>query len=295
MVTQLKLLSYSNDNITVTFKRRHVNESAIFLYIILTACSCSLNARIYSLNSAVEKPVLSNPNDPTPSSFSYTLTKSYFTITESITQTPSITGTLSNFSISPALPTGYIINLDTGAISGLSTTPSLSQTYTITATDSTGSIISSTLTFEVANEFTVNTTDDLDDQTPGDGVCLTGSSNCSLIAAIAESNSQPTGVLNLINLPAGIYGLTNLSLTISSRIILDGTDRTTTIIDANPDATPLSPDLDILSNAADVTIKGVSIKNALSTAGFVNGVGIYHNKVIIFFLITPAQLQTPGI
>lgn len=241
------------------------------LYIIILTCSCTLTARIYSLNQNSEELDL---NTPVSSSLLYSLTKNYFTITETITLTPSIIGDLSDFSVSPSLPTGYTLNSSTGAISGLSNTPTLSQTYSITAKDRSGAVISSTLTFEVANEFTVNTTGDLVDRNLNDGLCITVNDNCSLRAAIEESNNQPTGILILVNLPAGTYGLTTQSLTITSRIILNGTDRNTTVIDANPDATPLNLAIDILSNTTDVIIKGVSIKNALSTAGVVTGVGI---------------------
>src|SRR5437868_3165694 len=40
-----------------------------------------------------------------------------------------------------------------------------------------------------AATFTVNTTDDLSDTDPGDGVCVTSDGTCSLRAAIQESNA----------------------------------------------------------------------------------------------------------
>src|SRR5580692_7616384 len=45
-----------------------------------------------------------------------------------------------------------------------------------------------------AHTFTVNTTNDTHDATPGDGICADSSGQCSLRAAIEEANAE--GVLN---------------------------------------------------------------------------------------------------
>src|SRR6185436_6679722 len=57
-----------------------------------------------------------------------------------------------------------------------------------------------------ATTFTVNTTLDLPDVNPGDGICNTGVATCSLRAAVTESDF--TGGANVINVPAGTYTLT---------------------------------------------------------------------------------------
>ena len=57
-----------------------------------------------------------------------------------------------------------------------------------------------------ATTFTVNTTLDLPDVSPGDGICNTGVATCSLRAAVTESDF--TGGANVINVPAGTYTLT---------------------------------------------------------------------------------------
>tara|TARA_B100002049_G_scaffold229110_1_gene204322 strand:- start:64343 stop:67378 length:3036 start_codon:yes stop_codon:yes gene_type:complete len=89
--------------------------------------------------------------------------------------------------------------------------------------------------------FTVNTTSDLIDINPGDGVCATIEQSCSLRAAIQESNhlGQPE---NNILLPEGNYSLSiqgrgdNDSLTgdldIKSPILISGSTQETTVIDA---------------------------------------------------------------
>jgi Putative Ig domain len=52
---------------------------------------------------------------------------------------PSVTGTVTSYSISPALPAGLQLNAATGVISGTPTELSLATNYTITATNSSGS------------------------------------------------------------------------------------------------------------------------------------------------------------
>ncbi len=44
---------------------------------------------------------------------------------------------------------------------------------------------------EIVNSFVVNSTTDLSDKTPGDGICLTTGGVCSLRAALEESNARP--------------------------------------------------------------------------------------------------------
>ncbi len=54
------------------------------------------------------------------------------------------------------------------------------------------------LSFTFGQNFTVNTTNDITDAIPGDGFCDDGSGNCSLRAAIQESNAIG-GYSNLAN------------------------------------------------------------------------------------------------
>ena len=62
------------------------------------------------------------------------------------------------------------------------------------------------LTFnkEIVNSFVVNSTTDLSDKTPGDGICLTAGGVCSLRAALEESNARP---------PYDFYDITPMSIT----------------------------------------------------------------------------------
>ncbi len=54
--------------------------------------------------------------------------------------------------------------------------------------------------------FTVNSTVDAPDASPGDGMCADVSGNCTLRAAITESNF--VGGANVITVPSGTYALT---------------------------------------------------------------------------------------
>jgi Putative Ig domain len=57
--------------------------------------------------------------------------------------TPTVTGTVSSFSISPALPAGLSLNTSTGTISGTPTAAAAQATYTVTATTSSGAVTAS--------------------------------------------------------------------------------------------------------------------------------------------------------
>src|SRR6266581_3537980 len=93
----------------------------------------------------------------------------------------------------------------------------------------------------LAATFTVDTTADVVDALPGDGVCATATGACSLRAAVQESRALPGA--DTIILPSGLYLLTiagagNNSATsgdldISEDLTILGAGARTTIIDGN--------------------------------------------------------------
>ena len=95
--------------------------------------------------------------------------------------------------------------------------------------------------FASAQNFTVNSTLDATDNNPGDGTCDDGTGNCTLRAAIMESNAL--GGAHDINIPAGTYGLTIAGaqedaaqtgdLDITSNISFIGASPQTTFINAD--------------------------------------------------------------
>ena len=110
--------------------------------------------------------------------------------------------------------------------------------------------------YSFGQNFTVNSTIDAVDAVPGDGLCDDGSGNCTLRAAIQESNSL--GGAHIITLPTGTVPLS--------------------IVGANEDACATG-DLDI---TADITINGISPITTIVSADSLDRV----------FHITPTGLLT---
>ncbi|NCA17326.1 MAG: hypothetical protein EBS90_09835 [Betaproteobacteria bacterium] len=77
---------------------------------------------------------------PAPTNLSYSPSTVTGTVNAAITaMNPTVTGTVSGYSVSPALPTGITINATNGVISGTPTVTKASTDYTVTATNASGS------------------------------------------------------------------------------------------------------------------------------------------------------------
>jgi hypothetical protein len=76
---------------------------------------------------------------PAPSALVYPGPHAYIVNLPITPLIPSVTGTVTSYSVSPALPQGLAINPTTGRISGTPTVTSVSTTYYVTATNSGGS------------------------------------------------------------------------------------------------------------------------------------------------------------
>jgi len=75
-----------------------------------------------------------------PTNLVYPQTTITTMVTQTIaTDTPTVTGTVTSYSVSPALPAGLNLNTTTGAISGTATAVTAAASYVITATNSSGS------------------------------------------------------------------------------------------------------------------------------------------------------------
>ncbi len=114
-----------------------------------------------------------------------------------------------------------------------------------------------------ADPFTVNSTTDAVDATPGDGVCATAAAECTLRAAVQEANAH-TGP-DLIAVPAGAYELSLVGpleddaatgdLDVTDALQVNGAGAETTIIDGlNSDRL-----FDVLS--ATFAIRDVTIRD----------------------------------
>jgi len=74
-----------------------------------------------------------------PSALSYTSPNSFAANSAITPLSPTVTGTVTTYSVSPALPTGLSLNTTTGVISGTPTSATTQATYTVTASNIGGS------------------------------------------------------------------------------------------------------------------------------------------------------------
>lgn len=105
-----------------SLRRAFIGIMAIVVAAVLTACGGG-----------------GGGGTPAPSGLSYSTPPAY-TVQVAITAlTPTVTGTVTSYSVSPALPSGLSISSTTGVISGTPTTVTATATYTVTATNAGGS------------------------------------------------------------------------------------------------------------------------------------------------------------
>jgi len=126
--------------------------------------------------------------------------------------------------------------------------------------------------------FTVNSTVDAADATPGDGICATATSVCSLRAAVQEANALADA--DIIILPPGTYVLTLLGagedlaatgdLDLLQPVIITGARPATTIIDGNA----ADRVFQTLTAGTVTTISGVTIRNGNSGADSGGGISV---------------------
>ena len=135
--------------------------------------------------------------------------------------------------------------------------------------------------FASSATFTVSSTADANDLSPGNGVCETAPGNgvCTLRAAIQESNAVPGFPPAQINVPSGTYVLTGGPLEIRSSLFLKGSDQKTTFIDGNLTSQVLLVfgDDDPIVNISDVTIQNGRGGSGVSGGGLVVRQGAFVN------------------
>jgi len=172
------------------------------------------------------------------------------------------------------------------------TRPSATNTLRTTAAALCVSALSALASQSVAATFTVNSTADTPDATPGDGVCATAGAVCTLRAAIEEANALAGA--DLINIPGGTYVLTS-ELLIFSDINLVGSASPLTKISGNVATRVVNiaggavvnfTDLEITEGRADhgagirigagtVTLLRVRVDSNAANSGTQLGGGIY--------------------
>jgi CSLREA domain-containing protein len=125
-----------------------------------------------------------------------------------------------------------------------------------------------------AATFVVNTTEDLPDANPGDGICASSTGFCSLRAAISEANALAGD--DVITLPAGIYTQTLVAADednnaggdwdIRSNLTINGAGADKTILQAAP--TPGTATERVIESVLAtnvVTINGVTLRHGQKT------------------------------
>jgi CSLREA domain-containing protein len=130
--------------------------------------------------------------------------------------------------------------------------------------------------------YTVDSTADLPDADPGDGICADAAGKCTLRAAIIQANFV-TGV-DTITLPSGVYLLTRPGeddaavlgdLDITDDVTIQGAGPGSTIIDGNGAVTG-DRVFQIISSAKDTSFSGMTVRNGKKvTNAFDEGGGIY--------------------
>ena len=84
--------------------------------------------------------VMTSGDLPAPSGLSYSPSSQTGTVGTAITSMiPTVTGTVTGYSVSPALPSGLLLDAVTGTISGTPSAASAPATYTVTASNAAGS------------------------------------------------------------------------------------------------------------------------------------------------------------
>jgi len=193
------------------------------------------------------------------------------------TITPTVTGSPTLFAIAPALPAGLTFDTTNGDISGAPTVTTPQTYYTVTASNN-DEIATDTFNLRTADGWQVTDTTDLSDTSPGDGNCLAANTECTLRAAIEESNTNGPGSKDVILIPGGTYTLNGTaSLDITTSMELIGNSKNSVAIDGN--ATGAANSSQRIFNVSsglsiDVSIKQMTLTNAKPPNGQ-GGAGIY--------------------
>ncbi|HVJ64366.1 MAG TPA: fibronectin type III domain-containing protein [Bdellovibrionota bacterium] len=212
-------------------------------------------------------PSNSAPSPPSGLSYSkpiatYAYNDANGTLTDNITNnTPTVTGTVDSYSISPNLNTntGLTFDTTTGVISGKPTLTSAATDYTITATN-TGGSTQTIVNIRTTPGFVVDSNGDAGDSNTGDNECATAGNVCTLRAAIQQVNALTDASRAVVLGTTTVTLTSNLpDLTKSIRIVGNGTANT--IITGNDLYTMFRLNAENIS----LTLRDMTLQNANGT------------------------------
>jgi len=144
-----------------------------------------------------------------------------------------------------------------------------------------------------ASSFSVNTTADSHDTSPGDGACLDAGGNCSLRAAVEETNVVPDTV-HFIWLDAQTYMLTFGQLNLRSNQVIVGWSKNDTIIQPSWGS---SSRVFFVDTPGRVDLYDVTIQYGNPTEGALNpggGLWLYRGDAYVWGSRFAENIGTPG-
>jgi hypothetical protein len=132
-----------------------------------------------------------------PSNLSYSTPVSYPTGSEISPNTPTVTGSVTSWSISPSLPAGLSFSTTTGVISGTPTAVTSAANYTVTASNAAGSTtatVNITVTLGAPANLSYSNNPNIGYVTGGSFASMTPSSTGGAVASYSIDMALPSGI-----------------------------------------------------------------------------------------------------
>jgi CSLREA domain-containing protein len=127
--------------------------------------------------------------------------------------------------------------------------------------------------------FTVNTTADGHDAHPGDGICADSARQCTLRAAIEETNARPAGTTVTVSVPTGTYKLTLGTLAVArNTITITGAGAKDTIVQQNGTTAVMT-----VSSGVHLTLSALELTDGGAST---QGGGLYNSGITALDRVT---------